>query len=783
MGSRKTGEGHERVYAAAARWVDRALSTDDSLFTPGKPIWSGRWLGELRGRFLDRPDEWRGSDFFGKLKRLLAESPAEVYQLMGEVLYVSYLVVGEGAIGGDQKRKRIEQVLGWSPRPVAIPDDCVDGLTPGLVNPGPFFGVLLGLQPGYFIELAEQWKECEADERLLDRGDSEAAWEFKQFVMGVDWRGPLRNSPPNGRRPQQATVLHLVHPDTFEGVLSYGHKNRIVDRFAQFVTEPTEDVDRRLVQVRRGLEAELDRDFDFFDGDIVQRWTTSTADAWDEFVERAKKYADSGRLEDEEIRYKLEMGKDLAGARNAVFERTGGWQEVLKRALKSRPGHPIAWQLLNDFNQWCANNSDQALGALRALWSQDDSTLADRMRAFCSAFPKNAVKGATGNRTNVISVLLMGLDVEQLPPFRVGVFNEAYDSTDYGRPESDADEAAVYEHALGFLDRFIDEAAQRGLELRHRLDAQSVVWGMAGNGPPPPPTSCDFDALAAELYLPSDFLRNIKQLLDEKKQVIFQGPPGTGKTYVAQKLAKHLAGSEDRVMLVQLHPSYAYEDFVRGFRPKLINNQPGFELTDGPLLLAAERARAEPDEKHFLVIDEINRGKVATVFGELYYLLEYRGEAMRLQYQRDADESFSLPDNLYIIGTMNTADRSIALVDLALRRRFYFVEFHPDKEPIKDLLRRWLRQKSPGMEVVADVVDRANEKLRDDPHAAIGPSYFMKESLDKQAVERIWEHSVRPYIEERLFGEGDRLDEFDLNKLWDAESPGSAGDADGDGDA
>ena len=103
-------------------------------------------------------------------------------------------------------------------------------------------------------------------------------------------------------------------------------------------------------------------------------------------------------------------------------------------------------------------------------------------------------------------------------------------------------------------------------------------------------------------------------------------------------------------------------------------------------------------------------------------------------------------------------------MDLALRRRFYFVDFHPYQEPVKDLLRRWLGKKAPGMEWVADLVDRANEKL-DDRHAAIGPSYFMKENLDREDVKRIWKHSVLPYIEERLFGDGARLAEFDMDKL------------------
>ena len=288
--------------------------------------------------------------------------------------------------------------------------------------------------------------------------------------------------------------------------------------------------------------------------------------------------------------------------------------------------------------------------------------------------------------------------------------------------------------------------------------------------------SSHLNELADELHIPVFFLEEIEALLDDKKQVIFQGPPGTGKTYVAQKLARHLAGSDERVTLVQLHPSYAYEDFVQGFRPTLKDGQPGFELRDGPLLRAANLARQAPDEKHFLVIDEINRGNLAKVLGELYFLLEYRDKEIRLQY---SDEPFSLPSNLYFIGTMNTADRSIALVDLALRRRFYFVEFHPDDEPVKGVLRRWIGENAPGMEWVADVVERANVLLQEDRHAAIGPSYFMKDGLDETAVERIWKHSVLSYIEERLFGDDDRIREFDLSALRGPEGSGGPGTADG----
>ena len=279
-------------------------------------------------------------------------------------------------------------------------------------------------------------------------------------------------------------------------------------------------------------------------------------------------------------------------------------------------------------------------------------------------------------------------------------------------------------------------------------------------------------AVAKETYLPVSFLQKIETLLEEKKQVIFQGPPGTGKTFIAQKLAKCLAGSGDRVTLVQFHPSYAYEDFVQGFRPSIENGNLVYKLRNGPLLEIAEKARVS-DEKHYLIIDEINRGNLAKVLGELYFLLEYRDAPATLQY---SDGEFRLPKNLYIIGTMNTADRSIALVDMALRRRFYFVEFHPDHKPVRSVLRKWLQENAEGMEWVADAVEKVNEKLKDDRHAAIGPSYFMKEGLDTVAVERIWKHSVLPYIEERRFGGEEGSREFDLNTLLKKESPPDAQD-------
>jgi len=274
------------------------------------------------------------------------------------------------------------------------------------------------------------------------------------------------------------------------------------------------------------------------------------------------------------------------------------------------------------------------------------------------------------------------------------------------------------------------------------------------------PMDTTLTGLAKKLLLePVDELAEIVELLDDRPQAIFYGPPGTGKTYIALQLAEWLTGSADQVHLIQFHPTYAYEDFIEGIRP---TEDGTFTLHDGPLKRLAAQAEHNPDQRVVLVIDEINRANLSKVLGELFFLLEYRTDyPVRLQY---SDTPFTLPENLIIIGTMNTADRSIALVDAALRRRFHFHPFFPDRPPIQGLLHRWLTANNPGLLWVADVVDHANELL-DDRNMAIGPSHFMKASLTEPQVRQIWDRSIIPFVEDQFFDEPDRVNAFTIDQL------------------
>ncbi|MFH8973572.1 DUF4357 domain-containing protein [Streptomyces sp. NPDC017890] len=261
--------------------------------------------------------------------------------------------------------------------------------------------------------------------------------------------------------------------------------------------------------------------------------------------------------------------------------------------------------------------------------------------------------------------------------------------------------------------------------------------------------------LAGELLVhDAAWLREVRDLLADDRQLVLYGPPGTGKTFLALKLAEFLGGGPEQVKLVQFHPSYAYEDFFEGFRPQedAETRQVAFRLTAGPLRELADLASREGNRHipHFLIIDEINRANLAKVFGELYFLLEYRNKSVRLTYSGD---DFALPPNLFIIGTMNTADRSIALVDAAMRRRFAFVELSPRTEPTSGLLRRWLERESREREP-ADLLDALNSRI-DDPDFRIGPSYLMKKGVFREGgLERTWRTKILPLLEEHHYGEG-----------------------------
>jgi hypothetical protein len=248
-------------------------------------------------------------------------------------------------------------------------------------------------------------------------------------------------------------------------------------------------------------------------------------------------------------------------------------------------------------------------------------------------------------------------------------------------------------------------------------------------------------------------LRRWVQAIARKQHVIFYGPPGTGKTFLAQKLAQHLVAGEDGfVDLVQFHPAYQYEDFIQGIRPvPRADGSLGYEMVPGRFLQFCAAARRR-EGVCVLIIDEINRADLSRVFGELMYLLEYREQTVPLA----GGGEFSIPTNVRIIGTMNTADRSIALVDHALRRRFAFIALDPNYE----LLRRYHEQRDTSFPVAALIrlLRRLNDQIGD-PHYAVGISPFLRPDLSAHIAD-IWQMEIVPYLEEYFFDRPEQVDAF-----------------------
>lgn len=279
----------------------------------------------------------------------------------------------------------------------------------------------------------------------------------------------------------------------------------------------------------------------------------------------------------------------------------------------------------------------------------------------------------------------------------------------------------------------------------------------------PPYTKEDF---LSEVFMPEEEYEKLSGILRLKKNIILQGAPGVGKTFAAKRLAFSMMGVKDveRVMMVQFHQSYSYEDFTMGFRP----SSHGFELKRGAFYNFCKKAEIDGDNDYFFIIDEINRGNLSKIFGELFMLIENdkRGVSLQLLY---SDEKFSVPKNIYIIGMMNTADRSLAMLDYALRRRFAFFEIKPGFTT--DGFREYkMSLKNEKFDKLIACVESLNNVIANDETLGdgfcIGHSYFcnlLPDTIDDQVLSGIVEYELIPLLKEYWFDEPTKVKDWSSN--------------------
>lgn len=311
------------------------------------------------------------------------------------------------------------------------------------------------------------------------------------------------------------------------------------------------------------------------------------------------------------------------------------------------------------------------------------------------------------------------------------------------------DISAYTEYITKLNDLFVEDTADED------EDQPEIVY--------PAYTAEDF---LSEVYMEASDYNTLVAVLKNKKNIILQGAPGVGKTFAAKRLAYSIMGvkDKDRVMMVQFHQSYSYEDFIMGFRPSAT----GFELKKGAFYNFCKKAETDSDNDYFFIIDEINRGNLSKIFGELFMLIETdkRGIELQLLY---SDERFSVPANVYIIGMMNTADRSLAMLDYALRRRFAFIDLKPGFETEGFRTYRMGLENDKFNHLIAAVETLNNVISADDSLGdgfCIGHSYFCnlnQDGLDDQALSAIVEFELIPLLKEYWFDEPTKVRDWSNN--------------------
>jgi hypothetical protein len=373
-----------------------------------------------------------------------------------------------------------------------------------------------------------------------------------------------------------------------------------------------------------------------------------------------------------------------------------------------------------------------------------------------------------------VAMILTGFNPQQYTFYSKAALRSGYEKYAIGSSWPSGSMGDIYADTCSFVKSVAAALRDAGAPVQDLIDAQSYIWLSfeAGKGQTPatakpepkgqPSAEIDRESVAKDLaaaaFWPLDRARRLCDLVQRSGQLIFHGPPGTGKTFVAETISRLLVGDEEgRLEVVQFHPSYAYEDFIEGIRPRVTEGSTlAYEIRKGVFLKLSDRAREYPNDAFFLVIDELNRANLPRVFGELLYALEYRGAEHLFRLPYSNTETY-IPQNITLIATMNTADRSIALVDAAIRRRFRHVEFAPDP----NVLRAWLESRKLGTiaEHAAGRLVALNASLGQllDADRLIGHTYLMRDDLGDAGLGAVWAEDIEPVLREHLFNQPEEI--------------------------
>jgi 5-methylcytosine-specific restriction enzyme B len=671
------------IYHAAAAWKDSCLLKDRSVASEGVALWTADLFDELDRRFVKNLDLGEG-DFLSKLKVQLSGGSPDCRRLMAESLWLMLLFPSN--IGAAKKRENVREIWSWSGEDLSATSPLLtDDVLEGIGSAGTAYNTQRWRELVFLIGALQDFKARAASDRERIASDP---WAFSGWLSVL----------PEARSRQLIHILpHLLFPDTFERISSEGDKRDILAGFGDTPEKAIRkwsavEIDRALLKLRRRLEDEHGADIDFYQEELKSQWKTKTNNwllSWNpskwnwETLAADRISTISGEKADH--RWRCSSSKPREGDRVFLI-RIGSPPKGIVAVGKVRRA---AYE---------AEHQEPAR-----------ADAGEKTRFVDVAF--DSVRDAT------LDIIVPLQDLQSLEP------GQEWNPQSSGI-EIKSKAARTLERLWRTLPPIVTDATETN--------------GVAGSG------------------------KTSTKKVSPPLNLILYGPPGTGKTYRLKNdyLPRYQDEAEDRFEFVTFHQSYAYEDFVEGIRPVTENGTVTYEVRPGVLKRLCDRARRAPDKRFALFIDEINRGNVAKVFGELITLVEVdkrihidasgnrsancKGLEVTLPY---SGQRFGVPVNVDVIGTMNTADRSIALLDSALRRRFRFEELTPKPELLESI------DDGEGNPIdMRQLLQVMNARLSRLLHRdqTLGHSYFYHvKSFDE--LRRVFAREILPFLQEAFY--------------------------------
>ena len=716
----------KELLEAAKIWKVECLEKGGSLFEK-EDLWTYERFKELKENFVDRPDTGNRK-FLEKLEDQLRSASSGSKRLFAEMIWLHGLLAENTP---EAKLSKIRMVYEWSDRSLPQTDLIDLGLLgKGFIRVGKAYGQNEWRDIRFVILAMLKWTQLPIQERSLLLEDP---WKFAVWV----------DAQPEAKGRQFRHVwLYLLFPDHFQPIVSSEPKVKIVsalgDNSSNAVLSNI-DLDMALQSIREKLQkAHPGREINFYQEPFKSMW--NEGGAGDKLESAAEAEEDSEKAVD--AWFKAKFGDadvwTIAPGKGACY-----WDEFVSKGIAAIGW---GWEEVGDLSE---HSSIDELGQRFIETGISEDPINHKLAGweFTHEMKIGDVLLAREGKTRILGL--------------------GYVSSGYVYESDKTDLRSVRDVEWKRFDQPIEFGPITTKRLtrfsKYKSDVREIfrlIEGVRGY---------DIHDALRDVFTGEQQFRRIVDQLGWRKNLILQGAPGVGKTFIAKRIAWSLIGEkvEDRIRLIQFHQSYAYEDFVQGWRP---TETGGFTLQTGAFYDFCERARNQSDQKFVFIIDEINRGNLSRIFGELLMLIEAdkRGVDYSVSLTYDSsDQQFFIPENVYILGLMNTADRSLAIVDYALRRRFVFETLRPafGTNAFRSHLRKFGVDDGLMERINANFIG-LNERICEDKDLGegfeIGHSYFTPDEeseADENWYKNVIETQIKPLLREYWFDRPEKVAE------------------------